>query len=341
MRWMMSYKSRALAGALLLASTLWMPQSLAAHESSFAEYALDLSTMIWLQSAQVTQRLPYEAIYTNLEEYCTSSEIAKAQDKLEEFLELKSTKALLKYNNSMRKQIRFDETKQQLQKLSRRADGECARIYFLYQTLEVIQSQELNEPVLTLQHQGSNDPLLKSLTDQYIQDRLQGLLDDEILSQEDIARLQDKLIIEYVEHCASIHGAFHMLVWPDGRREVSKIVLKINECYEEYYLHNLRNYVDQILVHELGHYMYYFKDNSTDSFDSICRSGTSSRCALDEFVSRYAQTSKEEDYAESFAYWYLVVYPNSDPDKPHNFDPANRVARTRKTRKLDYFSKFV
>jgi hypothetical protein len=39
-------------------------------------------------------------------------------------------------------------------------------------------------------------------------------------------------------------------------------------------------------------------------------------CLPEEFVSNYAKKSKEEDYAESFAYWYLYN-TNGSSDNEH------------------------
>lgn len=82
-------------------------------------------------------------------------------------------------------------------------------------------------------------------------------------------------------------------------------MLNVNLCYEDRYIKNYQKYIDQLLTHELGHYFYYFKDNKVDTFNAICRVDTKNICSDDDFVSAYAQRSKEEDYAETFAYRYM------------------------------------
>jgi hypothetical protein len=47
-----------------------------------------------------------------------------------------------------------------------------------------------------------------------------------------------------------------------------------------------------------------FRDNQTDKFDKICWD-TRDSCDRESFVSDYAKNNSAEDYAESFAYWYL------------------------------------
>ena len=81
-------------------------------------------------------------------------------------------------------------------------------------------------------------------------------------------------------------------------------------CDSYQYIDQLNTQVKKLLLHELGHYIYYFKDKSTNAFESLCRSSdgktTKNVCTSDEFVSAYAQTSTEEDYAETFSRWALT-----------------------------------
>ena len=49
-------------------------------------------------------------------------------------------------------------------------------------------------------------------------------------------------------------------------------------------------------------------------------------CLPQEFVSNYAKKSQEEDYAESFAYWYLYsTDDNSSSDNQHGTAPDNPI----------------
>jgi hypothetical protein len=62
-----------------------------------------------------------------------------------------------------------------------------------------------------------------------------------------------------------------------------------------------------VYIHELAHYVYFFKDSNTNAFEQLCRAGTTknSQCQSSEaFFSTYAATEPQEDYAESFAFWY-------------------------------------
>ncbi|MEI6672657.1 MAG: hypothetical protein WCL02_04970 [bacterium] len=64
------------------------------------------------------------------------------------------------------------------------------------------------------------------------------------------------------------------------------------------------------MLHELGHFIYYFKDTDPNTFEKNCRNTTGkvikNICTRDQFVSSYVQTNTEEDYAEIFSRWALT-----------------------------------
>ncbi|MEI7477149.1 MAG: hypothetical protein WCJ81_00995 [bacterium] len=66
-----------------------------------------------------------------------------------------------------------------------------------------------------------------------------------------------------------------------------------------------------VVSHELGHFYYYFHDNS-DAFSKICRTKSHDKevrsCLPASFVSMYAMTNSDEDYAESFSYRYRSLF---------------------------------
>ena len=91
----------------------------------------------------------------------------------------------------------------------------------------------------------------------------------------------------------------------------------------------VEKHIQQILSHELGHYIYFFKDINPSEFFNICWENAEITCLLQEFVSDYATRSQEEDYAESFAYWLLYHEDNEYDTTPDN--PINK--------KFTYFQK--
>jgi Zn-dependent peptidase ImmA (M78 family) len=75
----------------------------------------------------------------------------------------------------------------------------------------------------------------------------------------------------------------------------------------------LNDYAKWLTLHELGHYLYYIKDTKAENFETICWEGDDKKCKDEDFISEYAQTNKYEDYAEQFAYRYLM---NKQKEKP-------------------------
>jgi predicted SprT family Zn-dependent metalloprotease len=104
-------------------------------------------------------------------------------------------------------------------------------------------------------------------------------------------------------------------------RKLKAILLNINLCEEASYLKNFLKYVRQIFIHELAHYLYYFKDYAPEQFDNICWKNENNLCDTNDFISTYAQKSKEEDYAESFAYRYLGYLNNKEQEHMSAYPP--------------------
>lgn len=91
------------------------------------------------------------------------------------------------------------------------------------------------------------------------------------MDQYDINLLNDKIEISYVEGCGTTKGSYHMLQKVDGsNRKLKAIKLNINLCMDTHYINNFDRYVRQIFIHELAHYLYYFKDSSYQTFNVIC-----------------------------------------------------------------------
>ncbi|MDR3169627.1 MAG: hypothetical protein LBU27_08035 [Candidatus Peribacteria bacterium] len=146
-----------------------------------------------------------------------------------------------------------------------------------------------------------------------LQKEIGKLIDFGFLGKSDIKTLNEKININYVNGCGTTKGSYHMTQRTDGsNKKFKQINLNINLCTTEKYLKNFERYVRQILVHELAHYFYYFKDTLSSTFNPICRDEKKSTCTSEDFVSTYAMTNADEDYAESFTHWYLDTYI-SDP----------------------------
>ncbi len=150
---------------------------------------------------------------------------------------------------------------------------------------------------------------LAQIAEESIQSTLETMLNQRILKQEDIKALDGTIKIQYNNACKKTTGSFHVTRNKSTKKMTFKeIKLNINICSNEGFYSRFEDYVKQIFAHELGHYVYFFKDSQTEKFEQICRNEEKKLCKKEGFFSTYAQNNKEEDYAESFAYWYLDTF---------------------------------
>lgn len=133
---------------------------------------------------------------------------------------------------------------------------------------------------------------------------IQELEKKKILTPGDIAILSKKITVKYAPTCAKTVGGSTFEQTLAGTQRISihlkNIMLNINVCFNYQYMQNLRKYIEQITTHELGHYVYYIRDQNPQSFERICRVNGKTSCPKSQFVSPYSQTNSQEDYAESF-----------------------------------------
>ena len=157
--------------------------------------------------------------------------------------------------------------------------------------------------------------IIKNMSISATNDALNDLHDMNILTNNEIKTIKDKLELRFVESCGDNKG-YHKINQYFGDNDIlqnttlEEIKLDISLCDSYQYIDQLNTQVKKLLLHELGHYIYYFKDTSTNVFESLCRRSdgktTKNVCTSDEFVSSYAQTTTEEDYAETFSRWALT-----------------------------------
>jgi len=154
------------------------------------------------------------------------------------------------------------------------------------------------------------------LTNTVINTTLLDMNKNKIFSEIQINEIKKKLKVKYMRWCTKTRWLYTIersFDW-DGRildANLEEIEININFCPSYQYVWNLKEYVEQIFVHELWHHVYYFRDIYPQDFESICReTKNKNKCRAVDFVSKYSQTSSEEDYAESFMHRYT--------DKAHN-----------------------
>lgn len=140
---------------------------------------------------------------------------------------------------------------------------------------------------------------------------IQNLVDKKVLTTADMAALDKKIIVKYIPDCRKtvwstiVEETINQSNKKRIQANVRTINLNVNICFNYQYIQNIRSYIEQITVHELGHYVYYIKDNQPESFEKICRKTNKITCPKTQFISSYAQSWPEEDYAESFLHRYL------------------------------------
>lgn len=197
-------------------------------------------------------------------------------------------------------------------------------------------SVEIAEKTITIINNTSSlsgeELIFAQQTEKFAHEELKNLVNLHILTWNDLKVLDHKIEINYLSGCQKTHGSFHILQSKNTNAKKFKMLkLNIAICQASKYQENYRNYFKQILAHELGHYIYFFRDEHSQNFDKICRSNKKNTCNKDEFYSEYAQTNQEEDYAESFAYWYKAL----DQEKEFWSAPATEII----FRKESYFNK--
>ena len=285
--------------------------------------------------------VPFREIYSIYRSKCSESSIEEANGKIESMKELWNNDSKFE-NRSLDLSNKYIKVQNMLSSVKQEdEDTFCTQKYLLYNMLEETQNQYVQETKIKLikytKFQDSSNTTQKTeikvhsapthikylnlvnrtkglsdeeldyanLADEYIQKEIWKLLDRNFLTKEDLKILDDKIVLNYNKTCANTKWAFHMLQSSDWKQKIFKsIILNVNLCDNKSFIQNYTNYIRQIFIHEISHYIYMFIDTWTANFDKICWD-TAKGCSSENFVSNYANSNAAEDYAESFAYWYL------------------------------------
>lgn len=141
-----------------------------------------------------------------------------------------------------------------------------------------------------------------------------------ILDKRDFTILDDVTIFEYNETCSVVNGKYQVkeTLTSGGEHiqyDTKWLYLKINMCANFFVLRDLPKIYEKIVVHELGHHVYYYHDHDTHSnFEDICWDGIDTPngvCTQNDYVSDYARTQAVEDYADHFMFWFLDLIPEN------------------------------
>ncbi len=294
-----------------------------------------------LQEANIDTYIPYEMIYKVYEKQCDSTSIQSAQEIFDSVSEIRDKNIRQqKFTSTMQK--RFSSIMTMLFSTEQeKKDLLCKQEYLLYKLLEITQTTYLTHinptytrPVLyhwsanTQKHStyfiniqsdtknlNSNDKKLAQQAEEYIQRELWNLIKLNLLNESDLKAIDNKIYINYKNSCENTKWSFHVLQSKSWReKQFKSIELNINLCDSESFKGNYENYVKQIFIHEISHYIYVFKDDNYKEFSKICWENWNT-CSKSDFVSNYAQNNEAEDYAESLAYRYLDNFNGINKEK--------------------------
>ena len=163
--------------------------------------------------------------------------------------------------------------------------------------------------------QRSLIPLASDLFMYIFIDSLRLLQSASILNQDDLRTIIQKTRIELTDRCDFIHWYTEVYIetqYPENITTtwLSNLTYKVNICTKPDYITNLDKHFNALIVHELAHYHYYIKDTTVWDFTNIC---VIQKCQKSDYVSDYASTNPEEDYAETFQFWFLRKFVPPTP----------------------------
>ena len=148
-----------------------------------------------------------------------------------------------------------------------------------------------------------------------VKEEIKSLLSASLLSQEDLATFDGKIVLHYNQWCTTFWSGYtqvRSITYEDTTTTtLQSIDLHFSLCKDPQFkwmrTDSVYKYTKRLTLHELGHYFSYIKDVKFPTFEKICRTEGRNNCSPNNFISEYAQTDKYEDYAEHFAYRYLLT----------------------------------
>ena len=309
------YLSILLLGTLLLHFGTGKAENSDQKLNSIFEIQDYVEKTLNIKSSTISSRNDFPLIKEILEKKCPAESIDEAQNTLEQTFPTRQE--LISQISPNRIKYEFEKIKTSTLQIQTENPTEfCKKKYISYTFLEMMRNQNLSHyqneqehPTIEVQNNTKNlsweDLTFAEQTKQFAHEELTNLLSLGILTPHDQETLNNHIEINYLPWCKKTHGSFHILQNKTTKEKKFKTLkLNIAICNTPEYQANYRAYFKQILAHELGHYIYFFRDQHPQAFDAICRNNEQNTCNAKGFFSEYAQKSKEEDYAESFAYRY-------------------------------------
>ena len=161
---------------------------------------------------------------------------------------------------------------------------------------------------------------LARYTEKIVQETIEELLQQRILTENDIQQLNNKIILTYKKDYGINYGEYNATK-NQAETTINKITLTIYLNSAEYFLKDFYDDIRRVLIHELGHYFSYQDQTSLRTFNKICEKNT---CKKKDYINTYASTSTEEDFAETFAYRY---FKNHNTNKFYNSTKETNIIK--------------
>ena len=147
---------------------------------------------------------------------------------------------------------------------------------------------------------------------------IDSMISQWILTSIDKTTIKGKIELNYVNDCKKIDWITTVKQWYDWskkrvKNELVSISLNISTCEDAGYTSLFANSYKHVFIHEIWHYIYYLRDKNTKSFEDLCWDTDGKRknacISFETYFSKYAMNDQQEDYAETFAYWYQSKQP--------------------------------
>lgn len=183
-----------------------------------------------------------------------------------------------------------------------------------------LSSREIKTTVVNpefLQTLSSDERLLAERSREVMVVALASVLDEFVqkwwFTEDDVNMLADVVVLEYTADCWSVAGKYEVSYqvdknWQKKNVRTTALHLTVSTCTKIWFVVQKLWLSRLIAMHELGHHVWWYKDPSPEQFTNLCwkdEQTRNDRCVERDFVSAYAQTAPQEDYAEHFQQWVI------------------------------------
>lgn len=301
-----------------------------------------------MKSFTIDSAIPYNSIKEVLETKCSTNSINNAKDAIKWLNEKWYDSLPTTYTEKVKTlKSRFSFVQEVVGWVNPNAEKEtfCKQKYLLYSIWETTQNyyNTLSWKTKMLSFIHATDELTGSSVntirriDVFLQRVIEELKLKGILEEEDLNRLDEKIQINYKPVCEAVNGSFHVVKNKETWYVTFKsIEINIPMCNWNF-PPAMEEQIKRILSHEIGHYVYFFKDSNPENFTEICRKNWENSCGDSDFVTEYAEAKQEEDYAESFTDWFVSAENTKTKTESTEEEHGSAPLQTILEKKNNYF----